>query len=105
MLFMPDICRFDVSGYATLTRPTTIYLKVFVLFVFFVDKMFLGLRKPQNILHVIQTTVLIGQPNRRPDRAIGKGHATGGFVGDFHPLAVIGKHDGMLADDVPGAYG
>jgi hypothetical protein len=61
-------------------------------------------RKPQNILHVIQTAVLVGQPDRSPDRAVGESHAAGGFMGDFHALAVVGKHHGVLADDVPGTY-
>jgi hypothetical protein len=35
-----------------------------------------------------------------PHRAIGKGHSAGRFMSDFHSLAFIGKHHGMLANDI-----
>ncbi|CSC25972.1 Uncharacterised protein [Vibrio cholerae] len=43
---------------------------------------------------------MLREPNGGFDCTIGKRHSVSGFVGDLHSLTNIGKHGGMLTNDV-----
>src|SRR5690606_38501696 len=63
------------------------------------------LLEPEHILHVIQRRWPILQPQRGAHRSLGKGHATGCLMGDFHALAISSEQHGVVTDHIASAYG
>src|SRR5690606_24884897 len=64
-----------------------------------------SLFQTEYILHVVKTGTLLAKPLARAHGAIGEGEAAGGLVTDLHPLANVGKHDGVLPHQIAGTNG
>ena len=63
-----------------------------------------GLFEPQHILHVVETGLLLYDPQSRAERTVGEGIAARSLVRQFHPFPVRGENDRVIAHDIATAY-